>query len=124
MLFISVAAVAVTLDVTARATLKAQDVHPLFRHWWLFVVLLLAAIIVRPLWGAGLAGLAAGGTLALSINGQMQELGGLAWSPGFVFAFGGAVSVCVLLTAQLFWVVPAVYRKHLAVPASDGLSSG
>jgi len=120
MLFVSVAAIAVTIDIAARATLKTADVHPLFRQWWLFAVFLMAALIVRPLWGAGLAGLAAGGTLALSINGEMQVMGGIAWSPGFVFAFAGAVAVCLLLTAQLVWVVPAVLRKRLGSSPSPG----
>lgn len=112
LLFVSVTAAAITLDIVARAALTPAYAHPLFHEWWLLVVLFVGAIIVRPPWGAAPAGLAAGGAVALSIDNQMQRMGGQAWSLGFLFAFAGAITMIALLSAQIVRIVPEAHRRH------------
>jgi len=120
-LFLSCAGGATALDLAARALHNATGTHPLLRDWWLLAVLLAAALIVRPRWGAAVAGLAAGGALALSINGEMETAYGHGWSPGFVFAFTGAIGITMLLIAQMVGLAPGP-RKAVA-DSSDGTGS-
>ena len=107
-LFVAVAALGVTLDLMVRAGSASRGAHPFFHHWWYFVVMVAGVAIVRSTRAAALAGLAAGGTIALALDNRMQQIGGHLWSVGFVLAFVGSIGIELVLFRQIVTTIRAI----------------
>jgi hypothetical protein len=111
-LFVGVAAVAVIVDLVARAGLAARGAHHLFHAWLLFVAIVAAAGVMRSSRAAVLAGLVAGGTIALAVDDRMQQLGGHLWSVGFVLAFAGSIGMELMLLTTVVRAIPAIHARR------------
>lgn len=104
-------------DVLQRPSLLVTD-------WWWLASLTAAAVLVKPVWGSGVAGLAAGGMIAVAFDRHLVLTDGLYWSPGFVGLFVGGIAIAALLATRIVRVSPnALAEVRRAGRDSVGRSS-
>jgi hypothetical protein len=123
------AAVLIDLVVLAAAA-NFSVVMDLSGLWYLLPAMVFAALIVRPAWGAAVAGVGAGGLIGVAIETKailtggvpwtpavifaavgLILTGGVPWTPAVIFAAVGLIGTAVLLTARLFRIFPDALQE-------------
>jgi hypothetical protein len=102
-----VALTGLVVDLAVTASAADFDTGVLYTDWWFVVpALASAALVIRPAWGAAVAGLGAGGVIGLSIDGNAIITAGVNWNAADIFTAVGLVGTAVLLAARMVRIFP------------------
>jgi hypothetical protein len=97
----------VLIDLAATLVFASFDTGVRFSEWWwLLPSLACSALIVQPAWGSVVAGVAAGGVIGDSVDGNAIVTHGVNWNAADVFSFVGLVSIAIMLAVRGVKIFP------------------
>jgi hypothetical protein len=87
--------------------LASFDTNLRLTAWvWLVPALVVAALVMRPVWSVAFAGVAAGGVLALSNSGIVILSHGYTWSVALLLAEAGLIATLLVIAVQTIRIFP------------------
>ena len=108
-------AIVIGLDLLARVSFSHFDTGTRFTGWWFVLpALFSAALVIRPAWGSAVAGIAAGGVIAISTDSNMMTSFGVNWSVGDLFTFLGLVGTIALLVVRTVSILPNARNEFVS----------
>jgi hypothetical protein len=107
------------IDLAASLRFASFDTGVRFSEWWwLLPILACSALIVQPAWGCVVAGVAAGGVIGDSVDGNAIVTAGINWNAADIFTAVGLLGTAVLLAVRLVRIFPTarteLRQKRLA----------